>query len=105
MVTRGILVFLAACCILLSVPVSYFVNTYRMANSIPPTDALTVSIKCLPLIFLSAVLIYGAYEAARLANSNKTKDAAKLSVILIVLMAVAFAVWLLTFDLGVRYVL
>jgi hypothetical protein len=105
MVTRGTLVFLAACCILVSVPVSYLVNTYRMANLIPPSDTLTILIKLLPFILLSIVLIYGAIVAAKLANINRIKEAAELATILIVLLAVAFAVWLLTFNLGVRYVL
>jgi hypothetical protein len=104
MVTRGTLVFLAACCILVSVPVSYLVNIYRMANLIPPYDALTGLIKFLPFILLSIVLVYGAAAVAKLANVNRVKEAAKLSLILIVLLAVAFAVWLLTFNLGVRYI-
>jgi len=104
MVTRSELTLLAACCILISVPVSYLVNTYRMANLIPSTDALTSFVKYLPFLVLSAVLIYGVYEVIKLANSNRTKDAAKLSVTLIVLLAVAFVVWLHTFNLGVWYI-
>ena len=105
MAKKGTIVLFAACCILVSIPVSYFVNAYRMENVIPPTDTLTSFAKYLPFLALSVILIYGAYKAARLANSNNTKEAQKLSVILIVTIAVALAVWLLTFNLGVRYVL
>jgi nitrogen fixation/metabolism regulation signal transduction histidine kinase len=104
MAKKGTIVLFAACCILVSVPVSYLVNTYRMANSIAPT-AVLIFVKYLPFLVLSAILVYGVYEVFRLADLNRTRDAAKLSVSLIILLAVASAVWMFTFNLGVRYIL
>jgi hypothetical protein len=105
MVSRREIILLAVCCILVSIPVSYLVNTYRMVNLIPSTDGLTSLVKYVPFLVLSTVLIYGVYEVTKLAYSSRIKEAAKLSAILIVLLAAAFTVWLFTFNLGVRYVL
>jgi hypothetical protein len=105
MFAERIIVFLALCCIVVSVPVSYLVNTYRMTNSINPSDNLTSFIKYLPFLILSIVLFYGAYDATKLVNNNKTKDAVKLAIILIVLLVAAFVVATLTFNIGIRYVM
>ncbi|NLF89598.1 hypothetical protein GX563_12360 [Candidatus Bathyarchaeota archaeon] len=105
MPSRSAIILLAACCILVSAPVSYLVNTYRMVNLIPPSDAYTILLKFLPLIALSIVIIYGAREVAELADSTKTKEAAHFIVILTVLLIVAIMVTMLTFNLGVRYIM
>ena len=105
MLAERMILFLALCCILVSVPVSYFVNVYRMANFINPSDILTSFIKFLPYLILSIVLFYGAYDVTKLINNNKKNDAAKLAVGLIVLLAVAFVVAFLTFDIGIRYIM
>jgi dolichyl-phosphate-mannose--protein O-mannosyl transferase len=105
MPSRGVIIRLAACCILVSAPVSYIVNTYQIANSIPPSGAFTLLLKFLPLITLSIVIIYGAREVTELADSTKTKEATHFIVILTVLLIVAIVVTLLTFDLGVRYIM
>lgn len=105
MVTRGMLVFLAACCILVSAPVSYLVNTYRMANSIPPSDGLTILVKFLPLIALSIVIAFGTRDVVKLANSRRTKEATHLIAILTALLVIAIVVAVLAFGLGEWFVL
>ncbi len=105
MLTQRIIVLLALCFIVISIPVSYLVNTYRMIHLINPSDSLTNFIKYLPFVFFSVVLLYDVFAILRLANNNKTKDAAKHSVVLMVLLMVAFTVLLLTFNIGIRYVL
>ena len=105
MFTERLIVLLALCCILVSVPVSYLVNVYRMVNFIHPSDILTSFIKYLPFLILSIVLFYEVYDVTKLINNNKRKDAAKFAVILIVLLVVAFVVASLTFDIGIRYVM
>ena len=105
MLAERMILFLALSCILVSVPVSYFVNVYRMANFINPSDILTSFIKALPYLILSIVLFYGAYDVTKLINDNKKDDAAKLAVGLIVLLVVAFVVAFLTFDIGIRYIM
>ena len=105
MLAERMILFLALCFILVSVPVSYFVNVYRMANFINPSDILTSFVKALPYLILSIVLFYGAYDVTRLINNNKKNDAAKLTVGLIVLLVVAFVVAFLTFNIGMRYIM
>ena len=65
MLAQREIVVLALCCIMVSVPVSYFINVYRMENFIHPSDPLTSFIKGLPYIILAFVLFYGAYDAAK----------------------------------------
>lgn len=105
MLAQKEIAFLALCCILVAVPVSYTVNIYRMENFIHPSDPLISFIKGLPYIILAFVLFYGAYGVAKLIENGNHIVAGRLAVILIVLLVVALIVASLTFNIGIRYVM
>ncbi len=103
--TVTVILLLGVCCIAVSVPTFYLVNIYRMTFLINPSDVFTSSIKMLPILLLSVVLVYGAICVGRLANNGKMKDAGRLSILLIVLLVAEMIVALFTFNIGIRYVL
>ncbi len=105
MVSWKIIVFLSSCCILVSVPVYYTVNIYRMANFVNPSDPLISFIKLLPFLVLLVVLAFGVREVGKLINNNKRRDAGKLVGLLMVLLIVASIATALTYNIGIRYVM
>ena len=105
MLVQREIVVLALCCLMLSVPVSYFVNVYRQANFIHPYDVSMKLIKLLPFLVFSSILCYGAYHISRLIKNGKHEDATRFATILMVLAVIAIALGILTFDIGTQYIL
>ncbi len=106
MLKQRIIVLLALCCIVVSVPVSFLANIFAMLFYVNPSAVIWANlVKSLPAMAFAVVLIYGVICIANLANNNKPKDAARLTIILMVLFFVAIFVIPLFSGIGIRYVL
>jgi len=89
------IIILALCCVFLDIPLAFLAIFYGLVGF---TYILYV-----PLLLMSIVLIYGAFDVKRLVASNEREEAGALVVILLALLLIGFIIFAFSLNILNNY--
>jgi hypothetical protein len=89
------IIILSLCCVFLDIPLAFLAILYGLVGF--------TFVLYLPLLLMSIVLIYGAFDVKRLVVNNEREEAGALVVILLALLLIGFIIFALSLNMLNNY--